>query len=94
MDDLKTLSEHRMKSGAQPLEVDAEGIVATVRKERRRELAFEGFRWFDLRRYGCPVIEHVYTSKIPKVQATNSSCKIKTCIHCLYLRARETKICR
>ena len=63
MDDLKTLSEHRMKSGAQPLEVDAEGIVATVRKERRRELAFEGFRWFDLRRYGCPVIEHVYTSK-------------------------------
>lgn len=63
IDDLKTLSEHRMKSGAQPLEVDAEGIVATVRKERRRELAFEGFRWFDLRRYGCPVIEHVYTSK-------------------------------
>lgn len=25
------------------------------------ELAFEGFRWFDLRRWGCPRIEHLYT---------------------------------
>lgn len=28
--------------------------------ERRRELAFEGHRWFDLRRYGMPSITHYY----------------------------------
>lgn len=32
-----------------------------VRDERRRELCFEnGMRWFDLRRYGMPRLEHVY----------------------------------
>ena len=43
-----------MKPGTPPLAVDEDGIVATVRKERRRELAFEGFRWFDT---------HTYSSK-------------------------------
>lgn len=52
-----------MKPGTPPLAVDEDGIVATVRKERRRELAFEGFRWFDLRRYGCPPLTHTYSSK-------------------------------
>lgn len=51
-----------MKTGTPHLTVDNDGIVATVRKERRRELAFEGFRWFDLRRYGCPPLEHTYSS--------------------------------
>lgn len=60
---LNELRENRMKAGTAPLTVDAEGIVATVRKERRRELAFEGFRWFDLRRYGCPPLKHAYSSK-------------------------------
>ena len=61
--DLNELRDNRMKQGADPLVIDPEGIVATVRKERRRELAFEGFRWFDLRRYGCPPLQHTYTSK-------------------------------
>ncbi len=29
------------------------------REERRKELCFEGFRWFDLRRYGMPQLEHI-----------------------------------
>ena len=42
--DLNELRENRMKPGTPPLAVDEDGIVATVRKERRRELAFEGER--------------------------------------------------
>ena len=61
--DLNELRENRMKPGTPPLAVDEDGIVATVRKERRRELAFEGFRWFDLRRYGSPPLKHTYSSK-------------------------------
>ncbi|WP_106484390.1 RagB/SusD family nutrient uptake outer membrane protein [Bacteroides sp. Marseille-P3684] len=60
--DINTLRDHRMKAGTSQLTVDNDGIVAAVRKERRRELAFEGFRWFDLRRYGCPSLEHTYSS--------------------------------
>lgn len=31
-----------------------------VRDERRRELCFEGQRWFDLRRWGMPRLKHVW----------------------------------
>ena len=31
-----------------------------VRDERRRELCFEGHRWFDLRRWGMKEIKHVW----------------------------------
>lgn len=63
MADLNELRTSRMKADAAALAIDPEGIVTTVRKERRRELAFEGFRWFDLRRYGCPPLQHTYSSK-------------------------------
>ena len=61
--DLNELREYRMKPGTTALTLDEKGIVETVRKERRRELAFEGFRWFDLRRYGVLPLQHTYTSK-------------------------------
>ncbi|MEN8118562.1 MAG: RagB/SusD family nutrient uptake outer membrane protein [Bacteroidota bacterium] len=35
-----------------------EELLQEVRDERRRELCFEGHRWFDLRRYGMPSIYH------------------------------------
>ena len=35
-----------------------EGLVQFIRDERRRELCFEGHRWFDLRRWGMPAITH------------------------------------
>ena len=33
-------------------------LLDFIRKERRRELCFEGQRWFDLRRYGMPSFRH------------------------------------
>lgn len=35
-----------------------EELVQFIRDERRRELCFEGHRWFDLRRWGMPAITH------------------------------------
>lgn len=37
-----------------------EELIEFVREERRRELCFEGHRWFDLRRWGMPEIKHVW----------------------------------
>ena len=37
-------------------------LVQYIRDERRRELCFEGHRWFDLRRWGMPEITHVWHS--------------------------------
>ena len=35
-----------------------EELIQFIRDERRRELCFEGHRWFDLRRWGMPSISH------------------------------------
>lgn len=35
-----------------------EELISFIREERRRELCFEGHRWFDLRRWGMPAITH------------------------------------
>lgn len=37
-------------------------LIEFVRDERRRELCFEGQRWFDLRRWGMPAITHKWHS--------------------------------
>ena len=37
-----------------------QGVLQFVRDERRRELCYEGHRWFDLRRWGMPEIKHVW----------------------------------
>ena len=39
---------------------DADELLQFYKDERRRELCFEGHRWFDLRRYGCPELKHVW----------------------------------
>ena len=39
---------------------DQEEMIAFVKSERRKELCFEGHRWFDLRRWGMPEIVHVW----------------------------------
>lgn len=49
-DVLKTLMENRI-SNLEPITVAGKDLIDLVRKERRRELCFEGQRWFDLRRY-------------------------------------------
>jgi hypothetical protein len=39
---------------------DQQELIEFVRNERRKELCFEGHRWFDLRRWGMPAITHVW----------------------------------
>lgn len=59
---LTTLREHRF-SPEDDYEVDVDGqneLIEFVKEERRRELCFEGHRWFDLRRWGMPEIKHVW----------------------------------
>ena len=40
--------------------LSGEQLLDFIRAERRRELCFEGFRWFDLRRYGMPSFKRVW----------------------------------
>ena len=37
---------------------DQAELIQFIRDERRRELCFEGHRWFDLRRWGMPSFTH------------------------------------
>ena len=49
---LQALRAHRFPAGQVPaITATGEELVNFVRNERRRELCFEGHRWFDLRRY-------------------------------------------
>ncbi len=49
---LNTLRRNRYKTNtAYEVTATGEALVKTIRNERRRELALEGQRWFDLRRY-------------------------------------------
>lgn len=60
--DLNYLRKYRIKTAAySPLEsTDREAVIQAVKDERRRELAFEQHRWFDLRRWGRPEITHIF----------------------------------
>ena len=39
---------------------NTESLINFIREERRRELCFEDHRWFDLRRWGMPEIQHTW----------------------------------
>ena len=63
--DLNELRKHRYDTRVaayQPVVRDnADDLLTFCREERRRELCFEEYhRWFDLRRYGMPALEHLY----------------------------------
>lgn len=59
---LNTLREKRY--GEEDFEevspTDSNTLIEFIREERRRELCFEGHRWFDLRRWGMPSITHTW----------------------------------
>ena len=62
---IEELRVKRMKQGSYtPLDKrTGEKLVQLVRDERRRELCFEGHRWFDLRRYAVNSV-YPYTKQI------------------------------
>lgn len=61
--DLNTLREMRFVAGYSYEQILAgkEDAIEKIRNERRMEFAFEEFRWFDLRRYGSPELNHRYS---------------------------------
>ena len=67
---LKTLLAKRYEPDkfVEPTGLTGDALKTFIKNERRKELCFEGQRWFDLRRYGMPLIIHrwgeqVYTLK-------------------------------
>ena len=64
LEDLNQLRENRYDTrnvAYQRVDImDVGELYEFYRDERRRELCFEGHRWFDLRRYGMPELTHVY----------------------------------
>lgn len=45
---------------------EKEELIEFIKEERRRELCFEGHRWFDLRRWGMPEIKHIWHESAEK----------------------------
>lgn len=77
---LRELQLKRYAAGTVP-EVSQSGadLVNYIRDERRRELCYEGHRWFDLRRYAVnskypytKAIEHLSYEYIPTTETTGS----------------------
>ena len=64
--DLNKLRENRISSESFVPWVEnvPQALLQLCREERRRELFFEGQRWFDLRRYGMPEIIHEYGEQL------------------------------
>ena len=58
LDDLNTLRRNRYRVYTDVVLTNADDLQELLRQERRRELCYEGFRFFDLKRYGMPSIEH------------------------------------
>ncbi|WP_291128629.1 RagB/SusD family nutrient uptake outer membrane protein [Dysgonomonas sp. UBA7698] len=54
------IREKRIKSDSytKVTGLTGDALLKFIREERRRELCFEGHRWFDLRRYGMPSFSH------------------------------------
>ncbi len=59
LNDLNTFCRSRIK-GYADRSLSGSELLQTIRDERRKEFCYEGFRWFDLRRYGMPAITHEY----------------------------------
>ena len=58
--DLNELRRNRIEGYSDVSISDPTLLLDEIRKERRLELAREGHRWLDLRRYGMPSIKHTW----------------------------------
>ena len=58
--DLNLLRRNRIKNYEDVSISDSQELLEEIRAERRKELCFDGHRWFDLRRYGMPAITRAY----------------------------------
>lgn len=63
MEDVNTVLKHRLKVFKPLSAADREDCIGIVRRERRKEFCFEQGRWFDLRRWGRPRIEHKFKTE-------------------------------
>ena len=50
-------------NGYTDVNLSGQALLDAIRLERRKELCFEGHRWFDLRRQGMPEIKHTYKAE-------------------------------
>ncbi|MCF0176505.1 MAG: RagB/SusD family nutrient uptake outer membrane protein [Bacteroidales bacterium] len=68
--DLNNIRRNRIKAASYSELAGLSGneLLNAVKSERRRELCFEGFRWFDLRRWDRPRIVHSFA---PSMAAKN-----------------------
>ena len=72
---MKTLLEKRYKTDTyqQPANLTGETLVNFIRNERRKELCFEGQRWFDLRRYGMPSFSRMWAKEVYTLKKNDPS---------------------
>ena len=57
---LENIWQKRFASGKVPAYYSSGNVIDVVRNERRREFCFEDLRWFDLRRWGMPQLNHTW----------------------------------
>jgi hypothetical protein len=57
---LTDLNALRAKRSAAPVTATGSALLAAIQDERRRELAFEGSRWFDLKRKGLDITKPAF----------------------------------
>lgn len=61
LSDLNFLRSKRLTGSSSVSFTEKSALLGFIYQERRRELFFQGHRWFDLRRTGRPSITHIYT---------------------------------
>lgn len=57
----------------EPSGLTGDALIAFIQEERRKELCFEGHRWFDLRRYGMPQFSREWQDNIYTLRHNDKS---------------------
>lgn len=65
------LNTLRASRGLEPITARGEELLKEIRNERTRELAYEGFRLWDLRRWAIPIEPRVRQGLIPEHQVSS-----------------------